>query len=106
MAVIFRNKFRVKNQNEANRVQSKHWAGRLSQFVISKAGHSTLPCQAKITGQFSKRMENRVPLVKKPAVAEVEAGGFGYFVFGDELAGEGGHGFIVLEISRHFRPSG
>ena len=28
----------------------------------------------------------------QPAVAEVEAGGFGFFVFGDEAEGEGGHG--------------
>jgi len=30
---------------------------------------------------------------RQPAVAGVEAGGFGYFVSGDELEGEGGHGF-------------
>jgi len=32
---------------------------------------------------------------RQPPVSEVGAGGFGFFVFGDETEGEGGHGFIV-----------
>jgi len=31
---------------------------------------------------------------KPAAVAEAGAGGFGFFVFGDEAAGEGGHGLF------------
>jgi hypothetical protein len=66
-------------------------AGREVITICDKPENSVLPCLAKIIGQFSNRLENRVLPIKKPAVPEVESGGFGFFVFGDEAAGEGGH---------------
>ena len=37
---------------------------------------------------------------KPVAVSEAGAGGFGYFVFGDELEGEGGHGEVDFAIGQ------
>jgi len=70
-------------------------AGREVITICDKPENSVLPCLAKITGQFSNRLGNRVLPVKKPTVTEAGAGGFGFFVFGDEAAGEGGHGFSL-----------
>jgi hypothetical protein len=40
----------------------------------------------------SRRFRKSDAEVGQPTVTQVEACGFGFFVFGDEVAGEGGHG--------------